>query len=101
MTYISMPELNAVQDKAITDADVRLRIRRYILEDLMLGTAGDLDDSASLSKSGIIDSTGALELVAVLEESFGISIADKDLVPANLDSVDGIAALVERKLACQ
>jgi acyl carrier protein len=99
MNYVSPPELNVGHDKAMTDAYVRLRVRRHILEDLLLGTTGDLDDSASLIVSGIIDSTGMLELVMFLEESFAISIADEDLVPANLDSVDGIAALVERKLA--
>lgn len=99
MNHISPRELNSGHDKTITDANVRLRVRRHILEDLLLGTIGDLDDSASLIMSGIIDSTGMLELVMFLEESFAISMADEDLVPANLDSVDGIAAFVERKLA--
>ena len=39
---------------------------------------------------------GILELVAFLEERFGVTVADADIVPANLDSIDRIAAYVER-----
>lgn len=89
------------QAQSIAAAEIRMEIRRYILEDILLGSGEALDDIASLSATGIIDSLGALELVAFLEAEFNIRIGDKDLVPANLDSVNGIVALVERKLAAQ
>ncbi|MCK4301296.1 MAG: acyl carrier protein, partial [candidate division Zixibacteria bacterium] len=55
----------------------------------MMGKNPDeLTDSGSLLDLGIIDSTGVLELVGFLEEKFGISIEDDDLVPDNLDSID-------------
>lgn len=49
-----------------------------------------LPGSASLIEAGIIDSTGVLELVGFLEETYGVEIADSELVPENLDSIDNI-----------
>ncbi|MEO5372958.1 MAG: acyl carrier protein [Alphaproteobacteria bacterium] len=81
-------------------AAVRRRIRAYISENLLLDTGNELEDDTSLVESGILDSTGAMELVAFLEEAFGVTVADEDLVPANLDSVNAICAFVGAKLAC-
>lgn len=78
---------------------VREKIRLYIRDSILLGCDADLTDSASLIDAGVIDSTGAIELVAFLESSFGIEIADEELTPDNLDSIDRICALVDRKLA--
>ena len=44
----------------------------------------------------MIDSTGVLELVLFLEQTFHVEVADKDLIPENLDSVDNIARFIER-----
>ena len=42
--------------------------------------------------------SGVLELVAFLEERFGITVQDQELVAANLDSVNGLVRFLERKL---
>ena len=55
----------------------------------------------SFLENGIIDSTGVLELVAFLEQRFGITVADRELLPENLDSVQNASAFVTRKLAAQ
>jgi acyl carrier protein len=60
-----------------------------------------LDDGDSLLERGILDSTGILELVAFLEEEFGATIADDELVPENLDSVSNILGYLERKVASE
>ena len=73
-------------------------IRSFIVESFLFGEdAGMPADQDSLIEGSIIDSTGVLELVAFLEEKFGLTVADADIVPANLDSVDAIAAFVQRK----
>ena len=70
-------------------------IRSFIIENFLFGdTAYDLADSASLIENCIIDSTAVLELVAFIEDSFGITMNDSDIVPANLDSIARIAAFV-------
>ncbi|MGH8229587.1 MAG: acyl carrier protein [Steroidobacteraceae bacterium] len=66
---------------------------------LLTGDGSNLRDSESLTGRGILDSTGALELVMHLEERYGIKVQDDELHPDNLDSVEKIAAFVERKHA--
>ena len=75
------------------------RVRDYIIENFLLGGDQDLSASQSLLDSGIVDSTGVLELVGFLEQSFGIEVQDADLVPENLDTVANITAFVRRKQA--
>jgi acyl carrier protein len=56
-----------------------------------------LDRDTRLIESGVIDSTGVLELVSFLEERFGIRIEDSEIAPEQLDSVARIEALITRK----
>jgi acyl carrier protein len=78
--------------------DVKARVRQYIVDSILMVSDGEeLGDNASLLERNILDSTGVLELASFLEETFEIEVADDELIPANLDTVDGIAAYVERK----
>lgn len=72
-------------------------IRSFIVENYMFGRNLPLADSDSLLENGIIDSTGVLELVAHLEETYGIAVADDELIPGNLDSIANITAYLSRK----
>jgi acyl carrier protein len=72
-------------------------IRQFITSNFYVAPDADLADDASLLDHGIIDSTGVLEVIAFLEDTFGIKVADEDLIPENLDSIGRIAAFVERK----
>jgi acyl carrier protein len=72
------------------------------VENFLFGqNSDDLANDQSFVKSGLIDSTGVLELVAFLETRWGIAVDDHELVSANMDSVDRIVAFVERKLQLQ
>jgi len=74
------------------------RIRAFIVENFLFGdTSHDLADNASLIDNDIIDSTGVLELVAFIEDDFAVTMADADIVPANLDSIERIAAFIRQK----
>jgi acyl carrier protein len=76
---------------------IRSAIRNFIEENFLF-QIGDqnLADDQSLLEAGVVDSTGVLELVAFLEDTFHFQIADKDIIPQNLDTVDSITAFVER-----
>jgi acyl carrier protein len=74
-------------------------IRRFVVENFLFGQHDrQISDEQSFLESGIIDSTGVLELIGFLESNYGIAIADDELVPANLDSVDRVASFVDGKL---
>jgi acyl carrier protein len=52
----------------------------------------------SLLESGVLDSTGVLELIEFLEERYQFHVADAETVPANLGSIQGIARYVASKV---
>ena len=81
---------------------LQTEIRRFVVDNFMFGQNDEkLGNSDSFLESGIIDSTGVLELIAFLESTYAVSIADEELIPANLDSVDRVSSFVERKLAAK
>ncbi len=80
--------------------ETRTVIRAFIVENFLFGDDSQpLAADLSLIDNDLIDSTGILELVGFLEERFAISIADADIVPANLDTIDRIAGFIARKQA--
>ncbi len=74
-------------------------VREFVTSNFIFEEAVQLKADQSLLETGIVDSTGILELVNYLEETYSISIDDEELVPDNLDSVNKIAAYVGNKLA--
>ena len=77
-------------------------IREFILENFLFGDDSRLPGATeSLLEADLIDSTGILELVAFLEQHFGLTIADAEIIPANLDSIASICAFVASKSAAQ
>ena len=74
-------------------------IREFIVANFLFGQEGKaIAADQSFLESGIIDSTGFLELVSFVEQKYGISIGDRELVPENLDSLQNISQFVSRKL---
>lgn len=79
---------------------IKKTIRSYILENyLFTDDESALDDSDSFLARGIIDSTAVLEIVLFLEKDFGLWIKDEEMLPENLDSINSLAAFVQRKQA--
>lgn len=73
-------------------------VRTFIIENFLFGdTAYELGDEDSLIDNDIIDSTGVLELVGFIEDRFGITMGDADIVPANLDSLSRITAFIKAR----
>jgi acyl carrier protein len=78
---------------------VTTRIRDFVVETFLLGDDDGFDDDDSLIEGGIVDSTGVMEIVAFLEETYGVAVADDELVAENLDSITRLRAFVDVKLA--
>ena len=73
-------------------------IRQFIVDNFLFGQEDvAIGDRDSLLQLGIIDSTGVLELVAFLEQRFGIKVDDEELVPANLDSIRDLVRFIDAK----
>lgn len=79
---------------------VETELRAFIAENFMYGgDASQLPADRSLIEEGLIDSTGVLDLVMFLEETFSITVGDAEIVPANLDTIAHIVAFVDGKHA--
>ena len=78
--------------------EIATKISAFITDNLLLGRPVDVEGSSSFLEAGIIDSTGVLELVQFLEETWGFSVRDEEMVPDNLDSLTKLESFVGRKL---
>jgi acyl carrier protein len=74
--------------------DIKQQVRAFITSNFYVADPSSLADDASLLDQGIIDSTGVLEIIMFLEDTFGFKVADSEMVPENLDSIDNIASFV-------
>jgi acyl carrier protein len=84
------------------DAELLARVRGFIEENFLFREdISDLAEDESLLESGVMDSTGVLELVAFIETEFSVQMADAEIIPDNLDSIAAIAGYLERKRAHQ
>ena len=77
---------------------IREQVRDFIRTNFLYDNAVSFEDSASLSELGILDETGALELVMFVEETYGLVVEDADLLPENFDTVTNVAAFVVNRL---
>ncbi len=79
-------------------SSVESTLRKFILENyLFTDDDSALNNADSFLEKGIIDSTGILEVIFFIEEQFGFKVADEEMVPENLDSVDNLVRFVARK----
>jgi acyl carrier protein len=79
--------------------DIKEQVRNFVVTNFYVPEPEALANDASLLDRGIIDSTGVLEVIGFLEDTFGITIEDDEMLPDNLDSIERISAFVARKKA--
>jgi acyl carrier protein len=81
-----------------TQEEIGLKVKSFIQENFIFD-GQNLDSEASLLGSGTIDSTGILEVISFLEQTFGVHFEDKELVAENFDSIAKIQSFMFHKLA--
>jgi acyl carrier protein len=80
--------------------NIEAQLRKYILQNFMYtDDESRLTRDTSLIDSGVMDSTGVLELVGFIEQQYGFKVDDTELIPENFDSVAKLVAFVESKKA--
>ena len=72
-------------------------VKTFIVDNFTFGDEENVSYTASFLETGIIDSTGILELVDFLENEFSITIEDHELIPENLESIEKIELFLKRK----
>ncbi len=77
---------------------VRNTLRQHILEQYLFSDDQSLlADTDSFLEKGFLDSTGIMEIIFFVEETYEIAIEDEEMVPTNLDSINNLTAFIERK----
>jgi acyl carrier protein len=74
-------------------------VKEFIIENFLFGEEEQLNLDTDFFDKGIIDSTGVIELVSFLEESFNISVDDEELIPENFSSLQKIDVFLSKKLS--
>ena len=75
------------------------QLKDYIAKNLLFSDNGfNYEDDASFLEEGIVDSIGVMELIAFVEETFGVKVEDHEVTPDNFDSVNKVAAFLRSKL---
>lgn len=79
-------------------SSVQREVTAFIVDNFLFGNTSEAPaPTTSFMETGLIDSTGVLELVAFIEEKYGFKVGDDELVPENLDSVANLAGFVVKK----
>jgi acyl carrier protein len=77
--------------------EAQSKLKHFIVVELMHEEDdGLLSDEEPLLGSGIVDSLGIMRLVSYIEEEFGVEVGEDDLVPEHFQTVNRMAAFVER-----
>jgi len=77
--------------------EILYRLREFILEVFYLTDPAELTPDVSLISSGIVDSTGMLDIILFIESEYGIAVLDHEARPENFETLSRIAAFIRRK----
>lgn len=77
---------------------VMAELEDFIVEEIAFGRGIEsIPPDEDLLARGVIDSLAVTQLVAFLEDRYGIQITDDELIPDNFRSLACMEAFVERK----
>ncbi len=74
------------------------KIFEFVREHFDIGDDPDYTPDVHLFDEGFVDSLGAVEIIAFVEEEFDIKITQKDITLYPMNTVNEIAKVVEEKL---
>jgi acyl carrier protein len=78
---------------------IKQKTKAFVAENYILTSNDAISDDDSFLETGIIDSTGVLELVAFLETTFEMKVENEELTTENLDSINKVVDFVCVKTA--
>ncbi len=72
-------------------------VKEFIIENFLFGNGEELSNKTNLFEKGIIDSTGIIELISFLEQTFKFPIEDEELIMDNFTTLDNIKTFLLKK----
>jgi acyl carrier protein len=87
------------KDNAAMDAPtVAETIRHFVAENFMVDFEKDAGPDTDLFEAKFLDSFGFVDLVTFLEQTFKIKLSEDDLAEPAMGSVNGMQALVLKRM---
>ena len=78
--------------------EIQTRLRQFILKQFPAARKRDVSNDDSLLEAGIVDSLGVLEIVTMIEQDFGVTLDDDELMSDHFESIAAITNLLHDKL---
>ena len=78
--------------------DVKNVLVGYLEETLNLNV-NEIEPGYQLLENGLIDSLDIVQLIAFLEEKFGITLVDNDFDISNFSTIESMVSFIEGKTA--
>lgn len=73
------------------------KMKDFIIDTFLFGDEQGLDEHTRLFESGMVDSTGILEIVSFLQSELGVAVEDEDITAANFSTIDAISRFISKK----
>lgn len=77
---------------------IEAEIERFIVDELVEEDLAQIDPDESLIERGLLDSIAVLRLMAFIEEQFGVTVDEGDVVPDNFETINSLKVFLERKI---
>jgi acyl carrier protein len=81
----------------MTQQQVQESVLAFLRSEILYDQNRAIGEDESFLQSGILDSTGILELIAFLEGKYGVKFLDTDLVADNFDSLKRVSKFMVDK----
>lgn len=79
--------------------NIETAIERFIINEITMGAQTKIEPNQSLLSSGILDSLALLRLIGFIEEQFGVTVEDDEVVPDNFETVNNLSTFLNRKMS--
>jgi acyl carrier protein len=77
---------------------VEEKLTDFISEVFLTGNRNtSITPQTSLLETRVVDSLGILEIIEFMEQEFGITVEESDMIPENLDSIDKMTRFIKVK----
>jgi acyl carrier protein len=78
---------------------IKNEIKKFLIENFLFGDDSiEIVEDESLMDQGLIDSTGILELITFIENTYNIKIDNNEIIPENLDTLDNMQKFLSIKI---
>jgi acyl carrier protein len=75
---------------------IKSKVSSYIKKNTFINNKR-FDDNTLIFKEGIFDSMGFIQLIDFLEETFGVTTLDEDMIEENFESINAISQYIQKK----